>query len=143
MITYQTHSAIRTTESVSEQQSLAQTKRANTAAQEQDYVAAANIAAQSSPVLDNKADEPYKYKVAERNQSFLEKMREAVMFSRLGANKEKIDELKEKMAELEKLAAEGKISPEELEERMAALQEAMREAVTQEENKANKDTLMS
>lgn len=143
MITYQTHSAIRTTESVSELQSLAQTKRANTAAQEQDYVAAANIAAQSSPVLDNKADEPYKYKVAERNQSFLEKMREAVMFSRLGANKEKIDELKEKMAELEKLAAEGKISPEELEERMAALQEAMREAVTQEENKANKDTLMS
>ncbi|MEQ2355559.1 hypothetical protein GSF04_17005 [Pseudoalteromonas sp. A22] len=143
MITYQTHSAIRTTESVSEQQSLAQTKRANTAAQEQDYVAAANIAAQSSPVLDNKADEPYKYEVVERNQSFLEKMREAVMFSRLGANKEKIDELKEKMAELEKLAAEGKISPEELEERMAALQEAMREAVTQEENKANKDTLMS
>lgn len=143
MITYQTHSAIRTTESVSEQQSLAQTKRANTAAQEQDYVAAANIAAQSSPVLHNKADEPYKYEVVERNQSFLEKMREAVMFSRLGANKEKIDELKEKMAELEKLAAEGKISPEELEERMAALQEAMREAVTQEENKANKDTLMS
>lgn len=143
MITYQTHSAIRTTESVSEQQGLAQTKRANTAAQEQDYVAAANIAAQSSPVLDNKADEPYKYEVVERNQSFLEKMREAVMFSRLGANKEKIDELKEKMAELEKLAAEGKISPEELEERMAALQEAMREAVTQEENKANKDTLMS
>lgn len=143
MITYQTHSAIRTTESVSELQSLAQTKRANTAAQEQDYVAAANIAAQSSPVLDNKADEPYKYEVVERNQSFLEKMREAVMFSRLGANKEKIDELKEKMAELEKLAAEGKISPEELEERMAALQEAMREAVTQEENKANKDTLMS
>ncbi|CAM3583174.1 MULTISPECIES: hypothetical protein [Pseudoalteromonas] len=143
MITYQTHSAIRTTESVSEQQSLAQTKRANTAAQEQDYVAAANIAAQSSPVLDNKADDPYKYEVVERNQSFLEKMREAVMFSRLGANKEKIDELKEKMAELEKLAAEGKISPEELEERMAALQEAMREAVTQEENKANKDTLMS
>ncbi|MCG9769427.1 hypothetical protein L1D59_12545 [Pseudoalteromonas piscicida] len=143
MITYQTHSAIRTTESVSEQQSLAQTKRANTAAQEQDYVAAANIAAQSSPLLDNKADEPYKYEVVERNQSFLEKMREAVMFSRLGANKEKIDELKEKMAELEKLAAEGKISPEELEERMAALQEAMREAVTQEENKANKDTLMS
>ncbi|MCG7540550.1 hypothetical protein [Pseudoalteromonas sp. OF7H-1] len=143
MITYQTHSAIRTTESVSEQQSLAQTKRANTAAQEQDYVAAANIAAQSSPVLDNKADEPYKYEVVERNQSFLEKMREAVMFSRLGANKEKIDELKEKMAELEKLAAEGKISPEELEERMAALQEAMREAVTQEENRANKDTLMS
>lgn len=143
MITYQTHSAIRTIESVSELQSLAQTKRANTAAQEQDYVAAANIAAQSSPVLDNKADEPYKYEVVERNQSFLEKMREAVMFSRLGANKEKIDELKEKMAELEKLAAEGKISPEELEERMAALQEAMREAVTQEENKANKDTLMS
>ncbi|MCO7197687.1 hypothetical protein [Pseudoalteromonas sp. OANN1] len=143
MITYQTHSAIRTTESVSEQQNLAQTKRANTAAQEQDYVAAANIATQSSPVLDNKADEPYKYEVVERNQSFLEKMREAVMFSRLGANKEKIDELKEKMAELEKLAAEGKISPEELEERMAALQEAMREAVTQEENKANKDTLMS
>lgn len=143
MITYQTHSAIRTTESVSEQQNLAQTKRANTAAQEQDYVAAANIAAQSSPTLDNKADEPYKYEVVERNQSFLEKMREAVMFSRLGANKEKIDELKEKMAELEKLAAEGKISPEELEERMAALQEAMREAVTQEENKANKDTLMS
>ncbi len=143
MITYQTHSAIRTTDSVSEQQSLAQTKRANTAAQEQDYVAAANIAAQSSPVLDNKADEPYKYEVVERNQSFLEKMREAVMFSRLGANKEKIDELKEKMAELEKLAAEGKISPEELEERMAALQEAMREAVTQEENRANKDTLMS
>ncbi|WP_462154195.1 hypothetical protein [Pseudoalteromonas piscicida] len=143
MITYQTHSAIRTTESVSEQQSLAQTKRANTAAQEQDYVAAANIAAQSSPVLDNIADEPYKYEVVERNQSFLEKMREAVMFSRLGANKEKIDELKEKMAELEKLAAEGKISPEELEDRMAALQEAMREAVTQEENKANKDTLMS
>ncbi|KJY88031.1 hypothetical protein CWB89_14855 [Pseudoalteromonas piscicida] len=143
MITYQTHSAIRTTESVSEQQNLAQTKRANTAAQEQDYVAAANIAAQSSPVLDNKAGEPYKYEVVERNQSFLEKMREAVMFSRLGANKEKIDELKEKMAELEKLAAEGKISPEELEERMAALQEAMREAVTQEENKANKDTLMS
>ncbi|QZO11823.1 hypothetical protein [Pseudoalteromonas piscicida] len=143
MITYQTHSAIRTTESVSEQQSLAQTKRANTAAQEQDYVAAANIAAQSSPVLDNKADDPYKYEVVERNQSFLEKMREAVMFSRLGANKEKIDELKEKMAELEKLAAEGKISPEELEERMAALQEAMREAVTQEENRANKDTLMS
>ncbi|USE69802.1 hypothetical protein CTT31_11990 [Pseudoalteromonas maricaloris] len=143
MITYQTHSAIRTTESVSEQQSLAQTKRANTAAQEQDYVAAANIAAQSSPVLDNKADDRYKYEVVERNQSFLEKMREAVMFSRLGANKEKIDELKEKMAELEKLAAEGKISPEELEERMAALQEAMREAVTQEENKANKDTLMS
>lgn len=143
MITYQTHSAIRTTESVSEQQSLAQTKQANTAAQEQDYVVAANIAAQSSPVLDNKADEPYKYEVVERNQSFLEKMREAVMFSRLGANKEKIDELKEKMAELEKLAAEGKISPEELEDRMAALQEAMREAVTQEENKANKDTLMS
>ena len=143
MITYQTHSAIRTTESVSEQQSLAQAKRANTTAQEQEYVAAANIAAQSSPVLDNKADEPYKYEVVERNQSFLEKMREAVMFSRLGANKEKIDELKEKMAELEKLAAEGKISPEELEERMAALQEAMREAVTQEENKANKDTLMS
>lgn len=143
MITYQTHSAIRTTESVSEQQSLAQTKRANATAQEQDYVAAANIAAQSSPVLDNKAAEPYKYEVVERNQSFLEKMREAVMFSRLGANKEKIDELKEKMAELEKLAAEGKISPEELEERMAALQEAMREAVTQEENKANKDTLMS
>ncbi|KJY86510.1 hypothetical protein [Pseudoalteromonas piscicida] len=143
MITYQTHSAIRTTESVSEQQSLAQTKRANTAAQEQDYVAAANIAPQSSPALDSKADEPYKYEVVERNQSFLEKMREAVMFSRLGANKEKIDELKEKMAELEKLAAEGKISPEELEERMAALQEAMREAVTQEENKANKDTLMS
>ncbi|PHI38063.1 hypothetical protein CBQ28_05425 [Pseudoalteromonas sp. GCY] len=143
MITYQTHSAIRTTESVSELQSLAQTKRANTAAQEQDYVAAANIAAQSSPVLDNKVDEPYKYEVVERNQSFLEKMREAVMFSRLGANKEKIDELKEKMAELEKLAAEGKISPEELEDRMAALQEAMREAVTQEENKANKDTLMS
>ncbi|NSY34530.1 hypothetical protein DS891_13275 [Pseudoalteromonas sp. JC28] len=143
MITYQTHSAIRTTESVSEQQSLAQTKRANTAAQEQDYVAAATIATQSSPVLDNKAGEPYKYEVVERNQSFLEKMREAVMFSRLGANKEKIDELKEKMAELEKLAAEGKISPEELEERMAALQEAMREAVTQEENKANKDTLMS
>ncbi|ATD07053.1 hypothetical protein SIO17_08420 [Pseudoalteromonas piscicida] len=143
MITYQTHSAIRTTESVSEQQNLAQTKRANTAAQEQDYVAAANIAAQSSPTLDNKADEPYKYEVVERNQSFLEKMREAVMFSRLGANKEKIDELKEKMAELEKLAAEGKISPEELEDRMAALQEAMREAVTQEENKANKDTLMS
>lgn len=143
MITYQTHSEIRTTGSVSEQQSLAQTKRANTAAQEQDYVAAANIAAQSSPVLDNKANEPYKYEVVERNQSFLEKMREAVMFSRLGANKEKIDELKEKMAELEKLAAEGKISPEELEDRMAALQEAMREAVTQEENKANKDTLMS
>ena len=143
MITYQTHSAIRTTESVSEQQNLAQTKRANTAAQEQDYVAAVNIAAQSSPVLDNKAGEPYKYEVVERNQSFLEKMREAVMFSRLGANKEKIDELKEKMAELEKLAAEGKISPEELEDRMAALQEAMREAVTQEENKANKDTLMS
>ncbi|MEZ7207754.1 MULTISPECIES: hypothetical protein [unclassified Pseudoalteromonas] len=143
MITYQTHSAIRTTGSVSEQQSLAQTKRANTAAQEQDYVAAANIAGQSSPVLDSKANEPYKYEVVERNQSFLEKMREAVMFSRLGANKEKIDELKEKMAELEKLAAEGKISPEELEDRMAALQEAMREAVTQEENKANKDTLMS
>ncbi|MDP4487759.1 hypothetical protein QDG88_07340 [Pseudoalteromonas piscicida] len=143
MITYQTHSAIRTTESVSEQQSLAQTKRANATAQEQDYVAAANIAAQSSLVLDNKAGEPHKYEVVERNQSFLEKMREAVMFSRLGASKEKIDELKEKMAELEKLAAEGKISPEELEERMAALQEAMREAVTQEENKANKDTLMS
>ncbi|RRS07436.1 MULTISPECIES: hypothetical protein [unclassified Pseudoalteromonas] len=143
MITYQSHFATRTVESASQQHSPTQTNRAKSSAQEQAYVAAADIAAQSSRALDHKVDEPFKYEVVERNETFLEKMREAVMFSRLGANKEKIDELKEKMAELEKLAAEGKISPEELEERMAALEEAMRDAVTQEENKANKDTLLS
>ncbi|MEJ6473406.1 hypothetical protein [Pseudoalteromonas piscicida] len=142
MITYQSHSAVKPTSTATEQYDVASANQTTTSSSEQDYVAAASIAQSDTPVLENKVDEPYKYQVVERNQTFLEKMREAVMFSRLGANKEQIDELKEKMAELEKLAEQGKISPKELEARMAALEKAMEEAITQEENKASQDTVI-
>ncbi len=142
MITYQTN-AINQTPPFEERQQLAAIKTENTATVPHNYFVATNMEKQTTAAPAVPAKEPAKYKVVERNQTFLEKMKEAVIFSRLGANKEQIDELKEKMAELEKLAAEGKISPKELEERMAALQEAMNEALSQERNRANKDTLES
>ncbi|MFC0120119.1 hypothetical protein [Pseudoalteromonas xiamenensis] len=60
-------------------------------------------------------------------QTFLEKAREAVMFGRLGVNKEKINEIREKMDELLDLYAQGAVTQEEFQEKMSQLQESLAE----------------
>ncbi|NOU50718.1 hypothetical protein HG263_09235 [Pseudoalteromonas sp. JBTF-M23] len=58
-----------------------------------------------------------------RNQSFLEKVQEAALLQRMGVNKEKLEELKEQLAVLEKQFADGNISQKDYQEQRAIIEE--------------------
>jgi hypothetical protein len=83
------------------------------------------------------------FTVSSKNQSFLDQAREALMFARLGVDKDEIDQIKAKMAELQALYAEGKMSEEDLQAQMEALQaqlsEELQEAQTRREQAEQKE----
>jgi hypothetical protein len=86
------------------------------------------------------------FSVSTKNQTFLEQAREALMFARLGVDKDKIDQIKAKMAELQALYAEGKISEQDLQAQMDALQsqlsEELQEAQARREQSEQKELIV-
>lgn len=66
---------------------------------------------------------------SEKNNSFIEQAKEALLYARLGVDKNKIDEIKAKMAELQALYEAGKISEQDLQAKMDTLQSQLAEEV--------------
>lgn len=73
---------------------------------------------------------------SEKNSTFLEQANEALMYARLGVDKNKVDEIKAKMAELQALYEAGKISEQDLQVQMDALQSQLAEEVKKAQQRA-------
>ncbi|KAF7774220.1 hypothetical protein PCIT_a0627 [Pseudoalteromonas citrea] len=65
--------------------------------------------------------------VYSKDDSFLGQMKEALLLNRMGVSKEKVDELRAKLDELDKLLANGTISQEEYQEQRELIEKEMTE----------------
>ena len=63
--------------------------------------------------------------VYSKDDSFLGQMKEALLLSRMGVSKEKVDELRAKLDELDKLLANGGISQEEYQQQRELIEKEL------------------